>query len=394
MMLARRISSVGPSATIAITARAKQMQADGIDVISFGAGEPDFDTPDFIKEAAIAALRDGDTKYTPRRARALKEAIARKLATENGLEYGLDQIVVTFGSKHALHSACQVLLEPGDKALIPAPYWNSYPEMVKLAAGVPVILPTRRQDSFKLSGQQVLDAAGGAKILILASPSNPTSITYTPDELADIAQAVLQTDLIVFSDECYEKLVYGQTKFVSFATLDPRLPERTVTFNSLSKPFAMTGWRIGWLAGPKDLADAVSRLMSHQTTNPVSFVQAGAVAAYSDPRRHQVLEEMRIEFEKRARHMAERLNAMEGVVCVEPTGAFYCFPDVSAHYGRTLGSVAVTDSLSFAKAALEFVKVALVPGAAFGEDTCVRLCFATTMQQIDEGLDRLERLLG
>ncbi len=394
MILSQRIASVGTSATIAITARARQMQAEGIDVVSFGAGEPDFDTPDFIKEAATAALRDGDTKYTPRCSLALKEAIAQKLATENGLEYSPDQIVATFGSKHALHSTCQVLLEPGDKALVPAPYWNSYPEMVKLAGAEPVILPTRRQDNFKITPRQVLDAAGGAKILILCSPSNPTSITYTPKELAAIAQAVLQTDLIVFSDECYEKLVYGQTKFVSFATLDPRLPERTVTFNSLSKPFAMTGWRIGWLAGPKDLADAVSRLLSHQTTNPVSFVQAAAVAAYSDPRRHQILEEMRIEFEKRARHMAERLNAMEGVVCVEPTGAFYCFPDVSAHYGRTLGGAAVTDSLSFAKAALEFVKVALVPGAAFGEDTCIRLCFATNMQQIDEGLDRLERLLG
>ena len=394
MMLSQRISSVGPSATIAITARAKQMQADGIDVVSFGAGEPDFDTPDFIKAAAMAALKEGDTKYTPRCRLALKKAIAHKLATENGLEYSPDQIVVTFGSKHALNSACQVLLEPGDKAMIPAPYWNSYPEMVKLAGAEPVILPTRLQDNFKISPQQVLAAAHGAKILFLCSPSNPTSVTYTPEELAAIAQAVLQTDLTVFSDECYEKLIYGRTKFVSFATLDPRLPEKTVTFNSLSKPFAMTGWRLGWLAGPKDLADAVSRLISHQTTNPVSFVQAAAVAAYTDPRSGQALEEMRLEFEKRARHMADRLNAMEGVVCVEPTGAFYCFPDVSAHYGRTLGGVAVTDSMSFAKAALESVKVALVPGSAFGQDACVRLCFATSMQQIDEGLDRLEKLLA
>ncbi|MDY6914479.1 MAG: pyridoxal phosphate-dependent aminotransferase [Planctomycetota bacterium] len=393
MKLSERISSVGASATIAVTMRAKQLLAEGLDVVSFGAGEPDFDTPGFIKDAAKAALDAGDTKYAPGTGKALVRAIAEKLKRENRLTYSPEQIVVTFGGKHALYAAFQVLLNPGRKVLIPAPYWVSYPEMVKLAGGQPIILPTRRRENFKITPQQVLDAAGEAEILVINSPSNPTGVTYTPDELAAIAEAVLKTDLIVFSDEIYEKLIYGDAKFVSFAALDERLVERTVTFNGLAKTFAMTGWRMGWAAGPKDVIGAIRRLMSHQTTNPVSFAQAGALAAYTSPQAAETIETMRREFEKRGRHMTERLNAIDGVQCVQPTGAFYCFPDVSAHYGRTLGGVEVVDSLSFAKAALEASKVALVPGVAFGQDKCVRLCFATGMEQIDKGLDRIKDLL-
>ncbi len=394
MKLSDRISSVGASATIAVTTRAKQMQAEGIDIVSFGAGEPDFDTPQFIKDAAKAALDAGDTKYNPRSAEALKKAIADKLAAENNLRYEPDQIVVTFGGKGAFYDAFQVLLNPGEKVLIPAPYWVSYPEQVKLAGAQPIVLPTTRESGFKISPQQVLDAAAGAKVLVINSPSNPTGVTYTPNELAAIAEAVLQTDLIVFSDEIYEKLVYGDTKFVSFASLDKRLPERTITFNGLSKTFSMTGWRLGWAAGPKDVIAAIRRLMSHEATNPVSFTQAAALAAYTSPQADDVVEAMRNEFAKRGRHMAKRLNAIGGVRCLEPTGAFYCFPDVSKHYGRKLGEIEVTDSLTFAKASLEGAGVALVPGAAFGEDHCVRLSFATSSGQIDKGLDRLEKLLG
>ena len=394
MDLSKRISCVGVSATIAITARAKQMQNDGIDVVSFGAGEPDFDTPPFIKQAAAKALNEGDTKYTPRAAAALKKAIAEKLAKENHLNVEPSQVLVTFGGKNALYCAFQALVDPGDKVLIPAPYWVSYPEMVKLAGGQPVILPADSSSGFKITPRQVLDAAKGAKILSLNSPSNPTGVTYTPEELAEIAQAVLKTDLFVISDEIYEKLIYGDTRFVSFATLDKRLPERTLTVNGVAKTFSMTGWRIGWAAGPQDLISAMGRLMSHATTNPVSFAQAGALEAYLSGEAAETVETMRKEFEKRGRHMAERLNAMDGVECIEPTEAFYCFPDVSAHYGRKLGNVDVTDSLGFAKAALESVNVALVPGAPFGEDRCVRLSFATSMEQIDKGLDRLEELLG
>ena len=393
MMLSKRISTVGASATIAITARAKQMQAEGTDLVNFGAGEPDFDTPRFIKDAAVAALIDGDTKYTPRSGPALKRAIAEKLSRENGLDVSADQVIVTFGAKHALYAACQTLIDPGQKVLIPSPYWVSYPEMVKLAGGEPVYLEAGRGEQFKITPRQILDAAGGAKMLILNSPCNPTGMTYTPDELRRISEAVLQTDLIVLADEIYEKFVYGRTEFVSFAALDARLPERTITLNGLSKTFSMTGWRLGWAAGPADVIGAMARLMSHEVTNPVSFAQAGALAAYTDPRAAEVLASMRAEFEWRGHHMAERLNELPGVSCLPPTGAFYCFPDVSDNYGRTLGGVEVTDSLTFARAALSAAKVALVPGRPFGDDNCLRLSFAASRQQIDKGLDRLAELL-
>ncbi len=393
MKLSGRVASVGASVTIATSARASQMRAEGIDVVSFGAGEPDFDTPQFIKDAAIAALDAGDTKYTPRTGKLLVQAIADKLARENHLRYAAEQIVVTFGGKHALYAACQVLIEPGDKVLLPVPYWNSYPEMVRLAGGEPVLLRAGREGGFKITPKQVLDAGGDAKILILNSPSNPTGAAYTPGELAEIARAAIETDLIVFSDEIYEKLIYGGTKFVSFASLDERLMERTITFNGLSKTFAMTGWRLGWAAGATDVIAAMKRLISHETTNPVSFAQAGALAAYTSPEAAGAIEAMRREFEKRGRHMADRLNAIDGVECVQPSGAFYCFPDISRHYGRKIGQAEVTDSLTFSAAAIEQARVALVPGAAFGEDLCVRLSFATSMEQIDKGLDRIKSLL-
>jgi len=394
MKLSQRIQSVAASATIAITARANQMKADGIDVVNFGAGEPDFDTPPFIKGAAAKALAAGDTKYTPRSANALKQAIVDKLARENGLAVTAEQVAITFGAKHGLYAACQAVLDPGDRCLIPAPYWVSYSEQVKLAGAEPVLLKAPMYHGFKITPQQVLDAADGAAVLLLNSPNNPTGVTYTRTELAAISEAVLQTDLIVFSDEIYEKLVYGETEATCFAALDPRLPERTVTFNGLSKTFAMTGWRLGWLTAPANLVAAIGRQMSHETTNPVSFAEAGALAAYTSPEAAGTVEAMRQEFERRGTHLAARLNALDGVTCVEPTGAFYCFPDVSAHYGRTLAGVQVTDSMTFAQACLEGANVALVPGAPFAEDRCVRLSFATSQDQIDEGLDRLEKLLA
>ena len=394
MRLSKRISSVAPSATIAITARAKQLQAEGVDVVNFGAGEPDFDTPVFIKEAARSALDAGDTKYTPRAAKALVEAIVKKLARENGLHYTPAQVLVTFGGKHALYGAFQCLLDPGDKVLIPSPYWVSYPEQVKLAGGEPVFLQATRDSGFKITPQQILDAAAGAKAILLNSPCNPTGATYSPEELGAIAEAVLRTDLVVLSDEIYEKLIYGDTRFVSFATRDERLLDRTLTFNGLAKTFAMTGWRLGWIAGPVEIVDGMRRLLSHETTNPVSFAQAGALAAYTSDESAGAIEAMRVEFEERGRRMVDRLNGIRGVACVPAAGAFYCFPDVSAHYGRRLGGVDVTDSLGLARAALEDARVALVPGAPFGEDRCVRLSFATSMEQIDKGLDRLEKLLG
>lgn len=393
MELSERILQIAPSATIAVTKRAKQMKDAGQDVIAFAAGEPDFDTPKFIKDAAKAAIDAGDTKYNARGAEKLKQAIADKLARDNNLIVEPDQVVCTFGGKHAIYDAMQVLVNPGDKVLIPSPYWVSYPEMVKLAGGVPVYLPTSAKTDFKITPEQILSAPADAKVLVLNYPSNPTSTTYTPEELQALAAAVLKTNLIVFSDEIYEKLIYGQTKFVSFAALDKALPERTITFNGLSKTYSMTGWRLGWAAGPKKAIGAIRNLMSHETTDPAGFVVAGGLAAYTSPEAPAAVEAMRVEFEKRANHMAARLNAIAGVTCVQPTGAFYCFPDVSAHFGRTIGGVKVTDSLNFTQAVLEGAKVALVPGGAFGEDACVRLSFATSMEMIDKGLDRIAEVL-
>ncbi len=397
MALSKRISAVAPSATISITTKAKQMKADGKDVVSFAAGEPDFDTPQFIKDAAIEALAAGDTKYNPQKAPQLRQAIANKLATENGVTVTADEVVVTFGTKHALYAACQAMVDPGDKVLIPAPYWVSYPEMVNLAGGEPVAIDGLADNDYKITPQQLLDAAPGAKILILNSPSNPTGATYSPAELIELAKAVMKTDLIVFSDEIYEKLIYGDTKFVSLASLEAEVPgisKRVVTFNGVAKAFAMTGWRVGWVAGDKELIGGIKRLMSHETTNPVSFAQAGALAAYESDKAAPAIEAMRAEFEKRGIHMAARLNAIDGVTCSQPTGAFYCFPDVSSHYGKTVGGVEITDSLSFAKVALDQFEIAVIPGAPFGADRCVRLSFATSMEQIDKGLDRLEKMLG
>lgn len=394
MKLSDRICSVGASATIAVTNRVKQLKAAGIDVVSFGAGEPDFDTPQFIKDAAKTALDAGDTKYVPRTLELLKQAIAAKLEKENNIKVDASsQVVITFGGKHGLYDACQVLVDPGDKVLIPSPYWVSYPEMVRLAGGVPVAIPTTKEGNFKITPEQVLEYGRDAKILILNSPSNPTSVTYSPSEMKALAEAVLKTNLLVLSDEIYEKLVYGSTKFVSFAGMDPRLAERTITFNGLSKTYSMTGWRLGWAAGPKAAIGAINTLMSHETTQPVSFAVAGALAAYTSPHAPQAVESMRKEFARRGEQMARRLNAMKGVVCVEPTGAFYCFPDVSAHYGRTIGGIEVNSSLTFTQAMIEAAKIAVVPGDAFGDDNCVRLSFATSMEQINIGLDRMEKAL-
>lgn len=393
MNLSHRIENVSASVTIAITSAAKQMKNEGIDIVSYGAGEPDFDTPQFIKDAAIEALQAGDTNYVPRQAMALKKAIAAKLARENGIELAPTDVLMTMGGKHALYAAFQALLNPGDKVLLPAPYWVSYPEQIALAGGVAVPLETSYDTQFKITPAQIREHPD-AKVLVLNSPSNPSGLMYTPDELAALAEAVLETEMIVLSDEIYEKLIYGDNKFISFAALDPRLPERTITFNGLSKTYAMTGWRLGWAAGPTKVIAAMGRLLSHETTNPVSFAQAGALAAYTHPDSERVVETMRQEFEKRGIHMAQRLNALPGVRCHQPHGAFYCFADISENFGRTLGGVEVKGSLDFAKAALESAKVAVVPGVAFGEDTCVRLSFATSMEQIDKGIDRLAELLA
>ena len=388
--ISKRAANIAASATLAVSAKAKQMKAEGIDVVSFGAGEPDFDTPTFIKDAAKEGLDKGLTKYTAASGTPeLKKAIAEKLRRQNGLDYQPSQVVISCGGKHALYGAFQVLLDPGDEVLLPSPYWVSYPEQIKLAGGKVVELRGQEENDFKLKPEQIVQGINErTRILVLNSPSNPGGFAYTPSELKAIAEAVVDKDIIVFSDEIYEHLVYGNQKFVSFATLADGLMEKTVTFNSLSKTYSMTGWRIGYAAGPQEIISAMGRLQSHETSNPVTFCMYAAIAALQGDQ--ACVAQMRDEFAKRGQHMHQRLNAIKGVSCIKPAGAFYCFPNVCDCYDK----LGVNGSVAFADAVLDKINVALVPGIAFGWDTHVRLSFATSTEQIDKGLDRLAKLLS
>jgi len=394
MKISRRAQAVPASATLAVTSRAKELKAQGVDVVSFGAGEPDFDTPEYIKEAAIKALRAGKTKYTPAAGTVeLRKAIAEKLRRENGLQYSADQVIVNIGAKHSIYEAMQAVLDPGDEVILPSPYWVTYPETIKLAEATAKILRTERGNDYKITAGQLEEAiTEKTAMLIINSPSNPGGFTYTPDELASLAKVLEGTKVMVLSDEIYEKLVYGDTKFVSFASISEDAYGRTITINGLSKAFSMTGWRLGYAAGPLDVIKAMGRLQSHMTSNPVTFAQDAAIAALSIP--DESVEKMRVEFERRGKYMSQRLNKIKGVVCPEPTGAFYCFPDVSSHYDRTINGVKINGSMDFAKALLEQANVALVPGLAFGCDNNVRLSFACSIEQISKGLDRLEKWLS
>jgi aspartate aminotransferase len=380
--LADRVSLVSDSITLAVTAKANALKKAGVDVVGFGAGEPDFDTPAFIKDAAKAALDAGQTKYTPTPCiPELKLAIAGKFNADNGLPYKPEQITVGAGGKHCLYMAFMAVLNPGDEVILPAPYWVSYPEQVKLAGGVSKVLMGQEANGFKITPKQ-LEAAitPRTKVLLMNSPSNPGGHAYAPAELKALADVVLKhPQVVVFSDEIYEKLIYDGLKFVSFAALDPALLDRTLTFNCHSKSFAMTGWRVGYIGGPKPVIDAINKLQSQMNSHITSFCQMPAA--------------MRLEFEKRAHHMHNRLTALPGVTCVKPTGAFYCFPNVSGYFGKSAKDKKITDAISFAATLLEQSHVAVVPGNDSGFDTHVRLSFATSMANIDKGIDRIAEFL-
>ncbi|MGA1980560.1 MAG: pyridoxal phosphate-dependent aminotransferase [Sedimentisphaerales bacterium] len=396
MKVSYRAQAIPPSATLAVTSRAKELKAKGVDIVDFGAGEPDFDTPDFIKEAAIKALKAGKTKYTAESGIIeLRAAIAAKLEKENGLKYSPEQIIVNIGGKHSVYEAMQATLDPGDEVILPVPYWVTYPEAIKLAGAIPKIIQTDKKNSYKVTPAQLKKTiTKKTSMFVLNSPSNPGGFTYTPEELKAIANVLEGTQVMVLSDEIYEKLIYGDTKFVSFASLSKDAYDRTLTLNGLSKTYSMTGWRLGYAAGPLEVIKAMGRLQSHMTSNAVTFAQYAAVAALTDPAAGETIEKMRTEFERRAKYMAQRLNAIEGIECPEPTGAFYCFPDISSHYGRTINGIKINGSMDFAKALLEQANVALVPGLPFGCDENVRLSFACSIEQITKGLDRLEKWLG
>lgn len=394
--LAERMTLVSESITLAVSAKANALKKAGVDVVGFGAGEPDFDTPAFIKEAVKAAVDKGVTKYTPTPCYPeLKQAIADKFSRENGLPYKAENVTTGAGGKHCLYMAFMAVLNPGDEVIIPSPYWVSYPEQVKLAGGVSKIVRGEESNGFKITPQQLEAAIGPkTKVFVINSPSNPAGHAYTPDELKALAEVVARhPNVVVFSDEIYEKLVYDGLRFVSFATLAPGLVERTLTFNCHSKSFAMTGWRVGYIGGPKPVIDAVNKLQGQMTSHITSFVQPAATAALTDPRGAETVEQMRQQFEKRGRHMWERLSKLPNVTCVKPQGAFYCFPNVSAYFGKSANGAKITDAVSFAAALLEQNHVALVPGNDSGFDTHVRLSFATSMEQIDKGIDRIAEFL-
>ena len=395
MKVSKRAQEVPPSATLAVSARAQELKAEGADVVGFGAGAPDFDTPDYIKEAAIEALKAGKTKYTAAAGIIeLRAAIAEKFKKENGLEYSPEQVIVNIGGKHSVYLVMQAVLDPGDEVILGTPYWVTYPEAIKLAGAVTKVIQTDKENSYKMTPSQLEEAITPKTAMVLInSPSNPGGFTYTPEELKALAKVLEGTNVMVLSDEIYEKLIYGDTRFVSFASLSEDAYNRTLTLNGFSKTFSMTGWRLGYTAGPLEVIKAMGRLQSHMTSNAVTFGQYAAIAALGEPA-EQAIETMRQEFERRGKYMVERLNGIEGVECPECTGAFYCFPDVSGHYGRNINGAQINGSMDFAKALLEQTNVALVPGLPFGCDNNVRLSFACSLEQITKGLDRLEEWLS
>ena len=379
--LSKNVTKIRPSITLDITAKAKRMAKEGSDVVSFGAGEPDFDTPDHIKKAAIKAIEERFTKYTPSSGMLeLREAIAGKFKADNGLDYKSSQIVVSCGAKHSLYNIFEAILNEADEVIIPAPYWVSYPEMVKAQGGVPVYIETLSKDNFKVREASLKSKiTKRTKAFILNSPSNPTGCVYDLEELRSIASLALKHDFYVVSDEIYEKLIYDGKKHVSIGSLGKDIYARTITVNGVSKSYSMTGWRIGYAGGPSNIMDAISNLQSHTTSNPTSISQKAALSALTSDQ--SCVEAMRREFEKRRDYMVGRINGIRGMSCVKPEGAFYVFADISK---LNMGSVELANRL------LDEIKVALVPGAGFGADSFIRFSFATRADNIKKGLDRIE----
>lgn len=385
---------VNPSTTLAIDSLAKQMKADGLDVIGFGTGEPDFMTPENIAEAGIAAIREGKTKYTPAAGiPQLRKAAAARLKADFGLDYDFTQIVIASGAKHNVYAALRALVNPGDEVIVPAPYWVSYCEMVSICAGVPVTVETTEEANFKMTPEQ-LEAAitPKTKALMLNNPSNPTGMVYTKDELQAIADVCMKYDLYVIADEIYYKLMYDGKPFTSFATLGDDIKEHTIIVNGVSKSYAMTGWRIGYSASNKQIAKVMSNYLSHSTGAPSTISQWAAVEALSG--QQETAEEMRKVFEERRNYFVKRLNSIPGVSCIMPEGAFYIMMNINDLIGRTIAGVKITDDDVFAETFLKKGLVAVVPCSGFGIKNFIRWTYATSMDNIKEGLDRLEKFLA
>ena len=391
--LSKKAAAVKPSSTLAITAKAKELKAQGKDVVGFGAGEPDFDTPENICDAAIDAINNGFTKYTPASGIIeLKEAVSKKFKKYNNIDYTPEQIVISNGGKHSLENIFTVLLNPEDEVIIPAPYWLSYTEIVKLAGGVPVIVKTSKEQEYKLTAEALCKAVTNkTKALILNTPNNPTGMVYTDNELRDIADIVINKDFYVVADEMYETLTYDGHKHISIASLGKEIYDRTITCNGLAKSYAMTGWRIGYTGSPLQIARMMGSVQSHQTSNPNSIAQKAAVEALNGPQ--DSVSQMNEEFNKRRQYVYERICNMPFVSTIKPMGAFYVFVDASevlgkTHKGETVGTVA-----KMAEILINEYNTAVVPCADFGFDDHLRLSYAISMEQIEKGLDRIEKFL-
>ena len=386
--------AVEPSSTMAIDTLFKQMKAEGQDVIGFGAGEPDFNTPDYIKEAGIAAIEHNETRYTPSSGTVeLRKAICQRLKADCGVEYTPQQISVSNGAKPCVYVALRALINPGDEVILPSPYWVSYSELIKMTGGVPVIVETREADHFKLTAQELRDAiTPKTKAMILNNPSNPTGMMYSRKELEEIAKVCVEKDIYVISDEIYYRLAYDNEEFVSFAALGEDVKARTLLVNGVSKSYAMTGWRIGYVAAPAAISKVIGNYLGHCTGSPSSISQAAAAEALSASQ--ETVEKMREAFEERRNYMVERMNQIEGVSCIKPEGAFYVMMNISKIFGKELFGHVIKDADDFGNMFLKYGKVAVVPGTSFGAPEFIRWSYATSMENIKAGLDRVECFLS
>lgn len=394
MQLSRRVMSIQPSPTLALNAKADALRAQGVDIVNFGAGQPDFPTPANICQAAIKAINDGFTRYTPVPGTPeLKQAVINKFKRDNGLEYSMDQVMINVGGKHSSYLIMQALLDEGDEVIVPAPYWVSYPPMVILAGGKPVIVPTREQDGFKLQLADLEKAVSPkTKAIFINSPSNPTGGVYGEEELRPLAEFCAAKDILIVSDEMYEPILFDGRAFTATASLSPAVYEHTVTLNGVSKAYAMTGWRIGYMGGPVDLVKACSKIQSQSTSNPTSIAQKAAEEALNGPQ--EVVGERNQSFERRRDLIMELLAGLPGVTCFRPEGSFYAFPSFHAYFGKKFGGKEIKGSQDLADYLLEKASVAAVPGLAFGEDACIRFSFAISDEQIKKGMASVKAALA
>ena len=394
LTLSEKALGVKPSSTLAITAKAKEMKANGIDVVGFGAGEPDFDTPHNINQAAITAIQEGFTKYTPASGmNDLKEAVSKKFEEYNHVKYEPSQIVISGGGKHSLTNVFTAVINPGDEVIIPSPYWLSYPEIVKIAGGVPVFVNTEKSNGYKITAEQLKRACRDkTKLFILNNPNNPTGMIYTKEELESLAEVIIEKDIYVLADEMYEYLVYGENPHISIASLNDEIYKRTITCSGVSKSYSMTGWRIGYTGSSKEIAKIMGSVQSHQTSNPNSIAQKAALEAINGPQ--DAVYVMREEFDRRRKYLCERIASMPFISAVEPKGAFYVFVDVDKVLGKECDGIKINNTGDLASLLLEKYRVAVVPCDDFGFHNHIRLSYAISMEQNKKGMDRIEEFLN